>query len=203
MVEQFEPGQRVRLPYGPDVWLTVDLARADASGGWILYVAADGLNTFHKVSLTADEAARTEVLMPDGGGSSAGALAGMWTCWMAAVSASTSISLLSSSPLQPYAHQANAVYGAMLPQPWPRFLLADEPGTGKTIMAGLYLREMHRLGLIKRALIVAPAGLVSKWQVDFDRFFGGGLAASPQVSYASASSTLTTIFGSSRWNSRP
>lgn len=175
MAELFEPGQRVRLPHGPDGWLTVDLARADASGGWILYVAADGSDTFHKVSLTADEAARVKVLTSDGGGSSAGVLAGMWTSWLAAVSASTSVSLLSSSPLRPYAHQANAVYGAMLPQPWLRFLLADEPGTGKTIMAGLYMREMRRLGLINRILVVAPAGLVSKWQADFDRFFGGGL----------------------------
>jgi superfamily II DNA or RNA helicase len=63
----------------------------------------------------------------------------------------------------------------MLPQPRLRFLLADEPGTGKTIMAGLYLREMQRLGLVSRALVVAPAHLVTKWQADFERFFGGGL----------------------------
>ena len=61
------------------------------------------------------------------------------------------------------------------PQPLLRFLLADEPGTGKTIMAGLYLREMQRLGLVQRALVVAPANLVTKWQADFERFFGGGL----------------------------
>jgi SNF2 family DNA or RNA helicase len=67
------------------------------------------------------------------------------------------------------------VYGTMLPQPYLRFLLADEPGTGKTIMADLYLREMQRLGLIKRALIVVLANLATKWQEDFDRFLGGGL----------------------------
>ncbi len=71
----------------------------------------------------------------------------------------------------------NAVYGAMLPQPRLRFLLADEPGTGKTIMAGLYLREMQRLGFVRSALIVVPAHLVTKWQADFERFFGGGLRA--------------------------
>ena len=75
----------------------------------------------------------------------------------------------------PYAHQTNAVYGAMLPQPLLRFLLADEPGTGKTIMAGLYLREMQRLGLVQRALVVCPARLATKWEADFARFFGGGL----------------------------
>ena len=62
---------------------------------------------------------------------------------------------------------------AMLPQPLLRFLLADEPGTGKTIMGGLWLREMQRLGFVNRALVVCPAHLVTKWQEDFERFFGG------------------------------
>lgn len=175
MAEQFEPGQRVRLPHGSDAWVTIDFARPGPSGGWILYVARDGDGAFSKVIVSAEDAARVEVLTPDGGGSSAAALAGMWTCWMAAATTDTSVSALSASSLRPYAHQVSAVYGAMLPQPWLRFLLADEPGTGKTVMAGLYVREMRRLGLIKRALVVVPAGLVSKWQADFDRFFGGGL----------------------------
>ena len=115
-----------------------------------------------------------KVLAQDGGRSER-VLAGMWTHWMAAASMNARSTLLASSPLVPYAHQAHAVYGAMLPQPWLRFLLADEPGTGKTIMAGLYLREMQKFGLIRKALIVVPANLVSKWQADFERFFGGGL----------------------------
>ena len=65
-------------------------------------------------------------------------------------------SAIASTQLRPYAHQTTAVYGAMLPQPLLRFLLADEPGTGKTIMAGLYLREMQRLGLVQRAIVVCP-----------------------------------------------
>ncbi|MEN3268473.1 MAG: hypothetical protein V7646_5367, partial [Pseudonocardia sp.] len=63
----------------------------------------------------------------------------------------------------------------MLPQPQLRFLLADEPGTGKTIMAGLYIREMQRFGLLKRAIIVCPANLTTTWVEDFDRLLGGGL----------------------------
>ena len=63
----------------------------------------------------------------------------------------------------------------MLRQPMLRFLLADEPGTGKTIMGGLWLREAQRLGHVRRALVVCPAHLVSKWQLDFERFLGGGL----------------------------
>jgi superfamily II DNA or RNA helicase len=175
VTDQFEPGQRVRLPHGSDTWVTIDFARTGPSGDWILYVAGDRDDAFSKVIVSAEDAARVEVLTPDGGGSSAAALAGMWTCWMAAAATDTSVSALSSSSLRPYAHQVSAVYRAMLPQPWLRFLLADEPGTGKTVMAGLYVREMRRLGLIKRALVVVPAGLVSKWQADFDRFFGGDL----------------------------
>ncbi len=63
----------------------------------------------------------------------------------------------------------------MLPQPVLRFLLGDEPGTGKTIMGGLYAREAQRLGLVGRFLVVCPAHLVTKWQEDFARFLGGGL----------------------------
>lgn len=175
MAEQFEPGQRIRLPSSSDAWAVIDFARPGPAGGWIFYLVQDGDGSLSKVTVSAEDAANLEVLTPDGGGSSSAALAGMWSCWMAAAIADTSSRSLSDSPLRPYAHQVNAVYGAMLPQPWLRFLLADEPGTGKTVMAGLYMCEMRRLGLIRRVLVVAPAGLVSKWQADFDRFFGGGL----------------------------
>lgn len=59
--------------------------------------------------------------------------------------------LLASTPMEPYAHQANAVYGAMLPQPFLKFLLADEPGTGKTIMAGL--RQLRSSKVLKGKVI--------------------------------------------------
>ncbi len=86
---------------------------------------------------------------------------------MEAAATNAESSAMASTPLKPYAHQTTAVYGAMLPQPLLRFLLADEPGTGKTIMAGLYIREMQRLGLVKRAIIVCPANLATKWVDDF------------------------------------
>ena len=67
---------------------------------------------------------------------------------MDAAATNAESSAMASTTLKPDAHQTIAVYGAMLPQPHLRFLLADEPGTGKTIMAGLYIREMQRLGLV-------------------------------------------------------
>ncbi len=153
----FEPGQRVRIPHRADLpgHVRVEVALPGPAGGWTLFVE-QGAGAFAKVDLTAEQAAACEVLTEDGAGDSAALLAGLWTAWMRAAGAGARSAVLASSPLRPYAHQMNAVYGAMLPQPRLRFLLADEPGTGKTIMAGLYLREMQRLGFVRSALIVVP-----------------------------------------------
>ncbi len=64
-----------------------------------------------------------------------------------------------------------AVYEHMLPQSQLRFMLADDAGAGKTIMTGLYLREMLNRGRIRRALIVAPAGLLTNWQRELSQLF--------------------------------
>jgi superfamily II DNA or RNA helicase len=114
-----------------------------------------------------------QCLAEDGNGDPAAVLAALWSQWMRRSAIDGKVSALGGSPLEPYPHQNRAVYGAMLPQPVLRFLLADEPGTGKTIMGGLWLREMQRLGFLNRALIVCPAHLVTKWQEDFERFLGG------------------------------
>lgn len=169
------PGQRVRIGTRPDLgWVTVVMAQEDPSGTTEMFVQTDD-GVYERISLTASEGVTVEVLEHDGGGDSQRVIAGLWTQWMAAANHNARTSLLAATTLRPYAHQTTAVYGAMLPQPQLRFLLGDEPGTGKTIMAGMHLREMQRLGLIRKALIVAPANLVSKWILDFDRFFGGGL----------------------------
>ncbi len=168
----FHIGQRVRLP-GHAQYTTVDGLRETASG-WRIF-AVDDAGTVLSADVSREEVNAIPVLDEDGKAESRRVLAGLWAEWMVAATSGGTATALATTPLRPYAHQTNAVYGAMLPQPRLRFLLADEPGTGKTIMAGLYLREMQRLGLIHRALVVAPAHLVSKWQADFERFFGGGL----------------------------
>jgi len=171
----FESGQRVRLQVpGIPEYGRIRHAMPIDGGGWSLFVI-DDVGHLHEVTVPAGDSSVATILNSDGRADSARVLAGMWTRWMAAAATNAESTLLASTPLEPYAHQANAVYGAMLPQPYLRFLLADEPGTGKTIMAGLYLREMQRLGLIRRGLIVVPAHLATKWQEDFERFFGGGL----------------------------
>jgi superfamily II DNA or RNA helicase/DNA-binding XRE family transcriptional regulator len=76
------------------------------------------------------------------------------------------------SLIDPLPHQRVAVYDHMLPQPRLRFLLADDAGAGKTIMAGLYIREMLARRLIHRVLIVPPAGLVANWEKEMRTLFG-------------------------------
>ncbi|MBI4285711.1 MAG: helix-turn-helix domain-containing protein, partial [Chloroflexi bacterium] len=73
--------------------------------------------------------------------------------------------------IDPVPHQIIAVYHHMLSQPRLRFLLADDAGAGKTIMTGLYVREMLSRRLIRRVLIVPPAGLVGNWKRELHTLF--------------------------------
>jgi superfamily II DNA or RNA helicase len=75
------------------------------------------------------------------------------------------------SLVDPLPHQRIAVYERMLRQPRLRFLLADDAGAGKTIMAGLYVREMLTRRLIQRVLVVPPAGLVGNWEREMRSLF--------------------------------
>lgn len=78
---------------------------------------------------------------------------------------------LSIARVDPLPHQLEAVYEYFLALPRIRFLLADDPGAGKTIMAGLLLKELKIRGLVQRTLIVAPANLTFQWQREMkDKF---------------------------------
>ena len=78
---------------------------------------------------------------------------------------------LSIARIDPLPHQLEAVYDYFLKLPRIRFLLADDPGAGKTIMAGLLIKEMKIRGLVKRILIVTPANLTFQWQREMkDKF---------------------------------
>lgn len=76
-----------------------------------------------------------------------------------------------SSNVEPLPHQLTAVYEEMLPQHTLRFLLADDPGAGKTIMTGLLITELRARGDLQRCLIVCPGSLVEQWQDELDRRF--------------------------------
>src|SRR6185369_10578297 len=79
---------------------------------------------------------------------------------------------VSSSQIEALPHQITAVYAEMLPRQPLRFLLADDPGAGKTIMAGLLIKELLIRGDLERCLIVAPGSLVEQWQDEMAEKFG-------------------------------
>lgn len=79
---------------------------------------------------------------------------------------------VSASQIEALPHQITAVYGEMLPRQPLRFLLADDPGAGKTVMAGLLIKELLIRGDLERCLIVAPGSLVEQWQEEMAEKFG-------------------------------
>lgn len=77
-----------------------------------------------------------------------------------------------TSNVQPLPHQITAVYESMLPRQPLRFVLADDPGAGKTIMAGLLIRELVMRSDAKRILIVSPGSLSEQWRDELFSKFG-------------------------------
>ena len=76
-----------------------------------------------------------------------------------------------TSSIEPLPHQISAVYQEMLPKLPLRYILADDPGAGKTIMTGLLLKELIVRGDLKRCLIVTPGNLSEQWQDELYRKF--------------------------------
>ena len=76
-----------------------------------------------------------------------------------------------TSLVEPLPHQITAVYEEMLPRQPLRFLLADDPGAGKTIMAGLLIRELIARGDLHRCMVVCPGSLAEQWQDELYRRF--------------------------------
>ncbi len=76
-----------------------------------------------------------------------------------------------TSTVDPLPHQITAVYESMLPRQPLRFLLADDPGAGKTIMAGLLMKELYARGDLRRCLVICPGSLAEQWQDELDQKF--------------------------------
>jgi len=100
------------------------------------------------------------------------------------------------SQVDPLPHQIDAVYNYMLKSPRIRFLLADDPGAGKTIMAGLLLRELEQRGALERTLVIAPANLTMQWQDELRLKFNRDFAIIKREQLLAQS-------GSDLWRSHP
>lgn len=144
-----------------------------ADDGAVELFVIDGEGHPQRLLLTLNQLRSSLVPVNDRGGDPQRALTGLWGRWMQHAVPRIRSAVLATRPLKPFAHQDDAVHGHMLNQPRLRFLLGDEPGTGKTIMAGMYLTEGRRQGLVLgRSLLVVPAHLVTKWERDMERLFG-------------------------------
>ena len=151
--------------------VTVEIATATETGADLILRTTTG--SLLDRTLTVQQLAKARVPENDGLGQPAKALAGLWGRWMEFASPRLRSAALATRPVKQFAHQDEAVFDHMLPQPQLRFLLADEPGTGKTIMTGMYLVEGRRRGLIPGpTIVVVPAHLVQKWLEELEDFFG-------------------------------
>ena len=103
---------------------------------------------------------------------------------------------LSVSRVDPLPHQLEAVYDHLLKLARVRFLLADDAGAGKTIMAGLLIRELQLRGLAERILIVAPSNLAFQWQRELQEKFD-------ETFMVLKGSELRTQFGVNQWMQQP
>ena len=82
------------------------------------------------------------------------------------------LAALGTSDVQPLPHQLRAVYGTMLEKQPLRFVLADDPGAGKTVMAGLLVKELLLRGDAANVMVVSPGGLVDQWDEEMREKFG-------------------------------
>jgi len=96
------------------------------------------------------------------------------------------------SKIEPLPFQIEAVYGYVLKQPRIRFLIADDPGAGKTIMAGLVLKELKLRGLINRILLIVPGHLVDQWKRELKEKFNETFVVVDRNSF-------NNLFGENPW----
>src|SRR5262245_31397413 len=103
---------------------------------------------------------------------------------------------VSVSQVDPLPHQMDAVYTHLLTQPRIRFLIADDPGAGKTIMAGLTIKELKFRGLIERTLIITPANLTDQWRRELHDKFGETFTVINR-------GTVSASYGRNVWDDSP
>jgi superfamily II DNA or RNA helicase len=166
------PGQVIEGAILPE---RVELLVVAPEGFWV-HLVGRGLSTgrAHDLRLSLDQMAGIRVVggAADGRGDPARFRLGIEALRLQLAYEYDPYFALSIAKVDPLPHQLEAVYDFFLKQPRIRFLLADDAGAGKTIMAGLLLKELHMRGLAQRILIVSPANLLFQWQREMQDRFG-------------------------------
>ncbi|MFP3040302.1 SNF2-related protein [Treponema primitia] len=165
-------GQIVKSPLFNEP-MKVETIREDGSGALTIGMVGTQTERFRRVTLTPEEIASltilNEIYTYNGDGR-------LLRLGIQAYSLGIAYEFdpyfgLSISRVDPLPHQLEAVYDYLLKLPRVRFLLADDAGAGKTIMAGLLIRELELRGLAERILIVCPANLAFQWQRELKEKF--------------------------------
>ncbi|MCY4157207.1 MAG: helicase-related protein [Gammaproteobacteria bacterium] len=146
--------------------MLVETVRANGSESWVAGLVGTQTERFRRVALSTDDIADLTItgstLSYDGDGRLL--RLGLEAHALGIAHEFDPYFGLSISRVDPLPHQLEAVYGHLLKLSTVRFLLADDAGAGKTIMAGLLVRELMLRGLAERVLVVCPANLAFQWQ---------------------------------------
>ena len=153
--------------------MRIEVVRAGGSGTWTVGLVGIHSERFRSVSLTEEELQELSVLGEkltyDGDGQRL--RLGLQAYSLGIAYEFDPYFGLSISCVDPLPHQLGAIYDHLLKSARVRFLLADDAGAGKTIMAGLLIRELKLRGLAERILIIAPANLAFQWQRELKEKF--------------------------------
>jgi superfamily II DNA or RNA helicase len=155
--------------------MRVETIQANGPSSWIVGLVGTQSERFRKVTLSSEDLARLTILDAGHTFDGDGRLLrlGLQAYALGIAYEFDPYFGLSISRVDPLPHQLEAVYDYLLKLARVRFLLADDAGAGKTIMAGLLIRELELRGLAERVLIVCPANLAFQWQRELKEKFDG------------------------------
>jgi hypothetical protein len=153
--------------------MRVETVQPNGPGTWVVGLVGTQTDRFRRVTLNADDLSRLTVLQGQYTFDGDGRLLriGLQAYALGIAYEFDPYFGLSISRVDPLPHQLEAVYDHLLKAARVRFLLADDAGAGKTIMAGLLIRELELRGLAERILIVCPANLAFQWQRELKEKF--------------------------------
>src|ERR1700680_3144509 len=171
-VPPFHPGQLLMGSLFNEP-MRVETVQGNGPASWVVGLVGAQSERFRKVTLTADDVGRLTALEARHSYNGDGRLLrlGLQAYALGIAYEFDPYFGLSISRVDPLPHQLEAVYDHLLKLARVRFLLADDAGAGKTIMAGLLLREFELCGMCERILIVAPSNLAFQWQRELKEKF--------------------------------
>lgn len=170
-MDRIEPGSIIKGPYWPE---PIEIKLIEEQGRYVHIVGATALSGKHVDQLVPQkELSRLTIT-----GRRTSCSEDPWKVFLSLetlrfrfASLYDPLLAMNTSKVDPLPHQIEAIYGYVLKMPRIRFLIADDPGAGKTIMAGLIIKEMKMRNQVKRILIVAPGHLGDQWKRELkDRF---------------------------------